>query len=178
MTKTKPKRKALLVSIMLGCLVMTGCGMNSVNGEQQGEPGPGERSAEAVFTDFMDAIDDTVQHSGADWPSWDRQDTAGYFPPPCSVRARDDGRAYQTQIEGGPVSDPRAALEQMKAHLESKGYTIGNIFDNMGGNTTGIQLNARSPRGLLVQFTPSKETSFIKVVGECTLDPTAKKRTT
>ncbi|WP_043805940.1 hypothetical protein [Paenarthrobacter aurescens] len=66
----------------------------------------------------------------------------------------------------------------MKAHLEAKGYTIGNIFDTMGGNITGIQLNAESPRRLLVQFTPSKETSFIKVVGECTLDPAARKKTT
>ena len=152
--------------------------MNSANDGQQGEPGPGERSAEEVFTDFLDAIDDTVQHSGAVWPTWDHSDTSGYFPPPCSVHKRADGRAYQTQIEGGPVDDPQAAVDRMKSHLKAKGYTLGHIFDNMGGNTTGIQLNARSPRGLLVQFTPSKETSFIMVMGECTLDPTAKKVTT
>ncbi|MFK0005428.1 hypothetical protein ACIQTZ_00090 [Paenarthrobacter sp. NPDC090520] len=69
-------------------------------------------------------------------------------------------------------------MDSMKAHWESKGYKVGNIFDNMGGNTTGIQINARSSRGLLVQFTPSKGTSFINVHSECTLDPAAAKKTT
>jgi ABC-type glycerol-3-phosphate transport system substrate-binding protein len=178
MTTRKPNRKTWLALMMVGCLVMTGCGMNSANGKQHGEQGPGERSAEEVFTDFLDAMEDTVKQSGTTWPRWDRNDTADYVSEPCGVHARADGRLYQRQIEGGPVDDPQAAVERMKAHLEEKGYTIGNIFDNMGGNTTGIQLNARSPRRLLVQFTPSKETSFIKVVGECTLDPTAKKVTT
>ncbi|MFJ4168199.1 hypothetical protein ACIPY3_01690 [Paenarthrobacter sp. NPDC089714] len=164
-----------MVTVSLG---LSGCAVNQAGGGQGGEPGTGERSAQEVFTDFMDAIDDTVQQSGAEWPIWDRKHTAGFFPPPCSVHAREDGRAYQTQIEGGPVDDPRAAVERMKAHWESKGYKIGNIFDNMGGNTTGIQINARSSRGLLVQFTPSSETSFIKVVSECTLDPAADKKTT
>ena len=126
----------------------------------------------------MDAIDDTVKHSGADWPIWDRNHAAGFFPGPCSIHAKNDGRSYQTQIEGGPVQDPEAAVERMKAHLESKGYTIGNIFEDMGGNVTGIQLNAETSDGLLVQFTPSKETSFIMVRSECTLDPAARKKTT
>ncbi|AFR28281.1 hypothetical protein ARUE_c13620 [Arthrobacter sp. Rue61a] len=164
--------------MMAGCLVMTGCGMNSATGGQQGEPGPGERTAEEVFTEFMDAMEDTVKQSGTTWPGWDRNDTSDYVSEPCGVHARADGRLYQRQIEGGPVDDPPAAVERMKAHLETKGYTIGNIFDTMGGNITGIQLNAESPRRLLVQFTPSKETSFIKVVGECTLDPAARKKTT
>jgi hypothetical protein len=168
-----------LISILtVGCLVMTGCGMNSANDGQTGEPGRGERSAEEVFTDFMDAMEDTVQHSGTTWPGWDRDDTVDYVSEPCGVHARADGRLYQRQIKGGPIDDPQAAVDRMKAHLEANGYTIGNIFDNMGGNTTVIQLNAESRRKLLVQFTPSKETSFIKVMGECTLDPAARKKTT
>ncbi len=103
MTKTKPNRKVWLVSIMLGCLMMTGCGMNSTNSERQGEPGPGERSAEEVFTEFLDAMEDTVQHSGTSWPGWDRNDTADYVSEPCGVHARADGRLYQRQIEGGPL---------------------------------------------------------------------------
>ena len=177
MTKTKPNRKVLLVSIMLGCLMMTGCGMNSTNGERQGEPGPGERSAEEVFTEFLDAMEDTVQHSGTSWPGWDRNDTADYVSEPCGVHSRADGRLYQRQIEGGPIDDPQAAMVRMKAHLEKKGYTIGNIFDN-GNPATGVQINARTPRGLLVQFSPTPNGSLIKVMGECTLDPVARKKTT
>ena len=131
-----------------------------------------------MFTEFLDAIDDTVRQSGTIWVEWDRNDTSGYFPPPCSVRARDDGRAYQTQIEGGPVDDPQAAVDAMKAHWESKGYRITNVFDNRGANTTGIEIHAVTPRGMLLIFTPTKTVSFIKVVGECTLDPAAEKRTT
>jgi hypothetical protein len=156
---------------------MTGCGMNSANGGQNGEPGPGERSTEEVFKDFLDAIDDTVQHSGVVWPTWDRSDTSGYFPPPCSVHRRADGRAYQTQIEGGPIDDPQAAIDRMKAHWESMGYTIGNIFDD-GKPATGMQINARTPRGMLVQFSPLPNGSLIMVMGECTLDPAARKKTT
>ena len=152
--------------------------MNPTNDGQQGAPGPGQRSASEVFIDFMDAMEDTVQHSGTTWPGWDRQDTADYVSEPCGVHARADGRLYQRQIKGGPVADPQAAVDRMKAHLESKGYAIGNIFEDMGGNSTGIQLNAESPRGLLVQFTPSQEASFIMVEGECTLDPAARTKTT
>ncbi|MFC8040838.1 hypothetical protein ACFUOZ_15915 [Paenarthrobacter sp. NPDC057355] len=156
----------------------SGCAANQPGDGHRGEPGPGERSAQEVFTDFMDAVDDTVQKSGADWPIWNRSHTAGFFPGPCSVRSRDDGRAYQTQIEGGPVEDPKAAVERMRAHWESKGYEIGNIFDNMGGNTTGIEIGASTPRGMVLIFTPSKGTSFVNVHSECTLDPAADRRTT
>ncbi|MFC8040840.1 hypothetical protein ACFUOZ_15925 [Paenarthrobacter sp. NPDC057355] len=177
MTKTTYKHKVWLVLVMMGCLVASGCNGNSAINGQGGTPGPGQRSAEEVFIDFLDAIDDTVQHSGTDWPAWDRNHTAGFFPPPCSVQSRDDGRAYQTQIEGGPVDDPRAAVERMRTHWESKGYKIGNVFDNMGANTTGIEIGASTPRGMILIFTPSKHTSFINVQSECTLDPSAKKVT-
>ncbi|MFE4195469.1 hypothetical protein ACFRJ9_06375 [Paenarthrobacter sp. NPDC056912] len=151
--------------------------MNSANAGQQGEPGPGERSAKEVFTEFMDAMEDTVQRSGTTWPGWDRNDTADYVSEPCGVHARADGRLYQRQIKGGPVDDPQAAVERMKAHWESKGYKIGNIFDD-GEPATGVQINARTPRGMLVQFSPTPNGSLIMVMGECTLDPAARKKTT
>jgi hypothetical protein len=177
MTTTKPNRKTWLALMMAGCLVMTGCGMNSANSGQNGEPGPGERSAEEVFTDFLDAMEDTVKQSGTTWPRWDRNDTADYVSEPCGVHARADGRLYQRQIEGGPIIDPQAAVDRMKAHWESVGYTIGNIFDD-GKPATGMQINARTPRGMLVQFSPLPNGSLIMVMGECTLDPAARKKTT
>jgi hypothetical protein len=149
--------------------VMAGCGAQEVDVKT--------RSADVVFVDFLDTMDDVVKHSGTSWPEWDRQDTAGYFADACGVREPEDGRAYDSQIEGGPVKDPERAVEEMKAHWEVKGYEIGNIFDNMGGNTTGIQINATSPSGIRVQYTPSKETSYINVESDCTLDPAARKKT-
>ena len=167
------------LAVMAGLVLMlSGCGANQTGAGKSGEPGPDERSAQEVFTEFLDVIDDTVRQSGATWATWDRKDTSGYFPPPCSVNSRDDGRAYQTQIEGGPVDDPRAAVERMRSHWESQGYKIGNIFDDMGANTTGIEIGASTPRGMVLIFTPSKHTSFINVHSECTLDPSAKRVTT
>ncbi|VXB77491.1 conserved hypothetical protein [Arthrobacter sp. 9V] len=178
MTKTKPGNKLWFVSMTLGCLMMNGCGMNSTNSGRPDEPGPGERTAEEVFTEFMDAMEDTVQQSGTTWPGWDRSDTVDHVSEPCGVHARADGRLYQRQIEGGPIDDPQAAVERMKAHWKFQGYTIGNIFDNMGANTTGIEIIASTPRGMVLIFTPSKHVSFVKVMGECTLDPAARKKTT
>jgi hypothetical protein len=48
----------------------------------------------------------------------------------------------------------------------------------MGGNTTGRQINATSPSGMSVQFTPGKTRSTINVQSDCTLDPDARKETT
>ena len=173
-TTTKFNRKAWLVSMMVGCLMVSGCSAN----QTVDEPGPGGRSAQEVFTEFMEAMDDTVQHSGTTWPEWDSEDTAGYVAEPCGVHERADGHLYQRQIEGGPVADPRAAVERMRDRWESKGYKIGNVFDNMGGNITGIEIGASTPRGMVLIFTPSKGTSFINVHSECTLDPAADRRTT
>ncbi|MFJ4168200.1 hypothetical protein ACIPY3_01695 [Paenarthrobacter sp. NPDC089714] len=126
----------------------------------------------------MDAMEDTVQHSGTTWPEWDRADTADYVAEPCSVHARADGRLYQRQIEGSPVDEPQSSVDAMEVHWKSMGYKITNIFDNRGSNTTGIEIHAVTPRGMLVIFMPTKTVSFIKVVGECTLDPVAAKKTT
>ena len=175
--KLKPARRAWLVCLAMGCLVVAGCGVNATNDGRQGERGPGQRSASEVFTDFLDAMEDTVQHSGTTWPGWDRQDTADYVSEPCGVHARADGRSYERQIKGGPISDPQAAIERMKAHWEDKGYKIDNIFDN-GDPATGAQINAYTHRGMLLQFSPTPRGSLINVVGECTLDPAARKKTT
>jgi hypothetical protein len=75
------------------------------------------------------------------------------------------------------VDDPQAAVDRMKAHWESTGYKIRNIFDD-GDPATGVQINARTPRGMLVQFSPTPNGSLILVMGECTLDPAARKKTT
>ncbi|MFK0007115.1 hypothetical protein ACIQTZ_08680 [Paenarthrobacter sp. NPDC090520] len=131
-----------------------------------------------MFTDFLDAMEDTVQHSGTTWPGWDRQDTVDYVSEPCGIHARADGRLYQRQIKGGAIADPQAAVEVMKAHWESKGYTIGNIFDGKGADSTGLEIGASGPRGMTLIFTATKYGSFIKVIGECTLDPAARKKTT
>ncbi|MFJ4028235.1 hypothetical protein ACIPWF_12740 [Paenarthrobacter sp. NPDC089989] len=178
MMTLKPARRAWLVLMMMGCLLMTGCGADTTNDRQLGEPGPGERSASEVFTDFLDAMEDTVQHSGTTWPGWDRQDTADYVAEPCGIHARADGRLYQRQIKGGAIADPQEAINVMKAHWESKGYTIGNIFDGMGADNSGLEIGASSPRGMTLIFTATKFGSFIMVEGECTLDPAARKKTT
>ena len=131
-----------------------------------------------MFTDFLDAMDDTVQHSGTTWPGWDRQDTADYVSEPCGVHARADGRLYQRQIKGGAIAVPQAAIESMKAHWESKRYKIENIFDGKAADGTGLEIVASGPRGMTLIFTATKHGSFIMVEGECTLDPAARKKTT
>ncbi|MFJ4170166.1 hypothetical protein ACIPY3_11680 [Paenarthrobacter sp. NPDC089714] len=177
MMMLKPAYRVWLVSMMMGSLLMTGCNVDPTKDRQLDEPGPGERSASEVFTDFLDAMEDTVQHSGTTWPGWDRQDTADYVSEPCGVNARADGRSYERQIKGGPIDDPQAAIENMKAHWVEKGYKIGNTFDN-GDPATGAQINAYTSRGMLLQFSPTPRGSLINVIGECTLDPAARQKTT
>ena len=178
LTSQSVRRCSKALAVLAGVVLMlSGCNANPTGRDPGAEPGPGERSAQDVFTEFLDVIDDTVRQSGTNWVEWDRNDTSGYFPPPCSVRARDDGRAYQTQIEGGPIADPQAAAERMKAHWESKGYKIGNTFDD-GNPATGVQINARTPSGVKIQFSPTPAGSLINVVSVCTLDPAADRRTT
>ncbi|GAB3557116.1 hypothetical protein GCM10027405_01280 [Arthrobacter alkaliphilus] len=137
----------------------------------------GTRPAKDVFTDFLNTIDDAVQHSGTTFPRWNRQHVAGYNAPACGVKAREDGNQYYTNIEGGPVSDPKAAVESMKAHWEALGYTIEGAVPWPGENQR-IDLSATSPLGTRVVFSPSKGKSGINVKSDCTLDPLAKETTT
>lgn len=142
------------------------------------KPFGGTRPAKVVFADFLDTIDDIVQHSGATFPKWDRQAVAGYNAVACGVQSREDGKQYTSDLAGGPVEDPDKAIQDMKSRWEAKGYTIGNTFTNMGGNTTAREINATTPSGLLVQFTPGKTRSSVTVQSDCTLDPLAKETTT
>ncbi|NYE93916.1 hypothetical protein FHU41_000137 [Psychromicrobium silvestre] len=137
------------------------------------------RSAKVVFQDFLDTMDDTVRHSGTEFSTWDKGDIAGYNAEACGIKSQEDGRQYTSQIVGGRVANPDLAIQQMKAYWESKGYVIESIFTNMGDNVTGRQINATSPTGILVQFTPAKEAeSVINVQSDCTLDPLAAETTT
>lgn len=141
-------------------------------------PFDGTRPAAAVFKDFLDTIDDTIKHSGTSFPGWNRNRLAGYHAQACAVRSQEDGRVYTIWGEGAGVPDPQASIEAMKKHWESLGYTIGNIFDQMGGNTTGKQINASTPNGFSLQFTPGKTRTSISVQSDCTLDPLARQTTT
>ncbi|NYE93917.1 hypothetical protein FHU41_000138 [Psychromicrobium silvestre] len=154
---------------------LVGCTTSSVD---PGYPFDGTRSAKVVFQDFLDTMDDIVKHSGTTFADWDRQDVTGYVAEGCGVRNQEDGRLYGRQIVGGRVVNPDLAVQQMKAYWESKGYVIESIFTNMGGNTTGRQINATSPTGVSVQFTPGKTRSTINVQSDCTLDPLANETTT
>lgn len=143
------------------------------------KPFGGTRPAKVVFADFLDTFDDTVKHSGTNFPKWNRQDVAGYHAPACGVKAREDGNQYMSQLEGGPIEDPKAAVEAMKSHWEAKRYTIGNIFDE--SETTpgkGVQISATTPNGVVVLFSASMFGSHVKVQSDCTLDPLAKETTT
>lgn len=112
------------------------------------EPFSGTRPAKVVFADFLDTVDDIVQHSGAAFPKWDRRNVAGYNAGACAVKGGEDGSRYTVSGQGGPVKDPDKAIREMKSHWEAKGYTIGNIFTNMGGNTTAREVNATTPSGI------------------------------
>ena len=84
------------------------------------KPFDGTRPAKEVFTDFLNTIDDTVQHSGTTFPKWNRQDVAGYNAPACGVKAREDGNKYTTQLDGGSVEDPKAARQNNEISLGSQ----------------------------------------------------------
>lgn len=181
---TLPAFRMLTVLTVASALALSGCAPantqpgGTMTTPHTPEPFDGTRPAKTVFTDFLDTTDDIVQHSGAAFPQWNREDVAGYTGVACGVESREDGGQYRTNLDGGPVVDPDKSLQDMKSHWEAKGYTIGNIFTNMGGNTSGRQINATSPEGILVQFTPGKTRSSILVQSDCTLDPLVKETTT
>lgn len=124
--------------------------------DNSSKPFGGTRPAKEIFTDFLNTVDDTIQHSGVTVPGWVPKRTAGYSAESCGIKAKADGSRYTVDGQGGPVDDPDKAIQTMKAHWEAKGYTIGNIFTNMGGNTTAQEINATSPSGIVVPFTPGK----------------------
>ncbi len=174
----------LAVFSVASALALTGCAPantqpgGTMTTSNTSSPFGGTRPAKEVFADFLDTIDDIVQHSGTTFPKWHRQDVAGYTGVACGVKSREDGDLYYTKLDGGPVEDPDKAIQDMKAYWEGKGYTIGNTFTNMGGNTTARQINAKTPSGIAVQYTPGKTRTSINVQSDCTLDPLAKETTT
>jgi hypothetical protein len=182
---TRPARRIFAVFTIASALALTGCAPannqpgGAMTTNDASNPYGGTRPAKEVFSDFLDTIDDAVQHSGTTFPKWDRHDVAGYTGAACGAASREDGHRYRTQLEGGPVADPKAAVETMKSHWEAKGYTIGDIIDE--SDTTagkGIELNATTPSGVIAQFTASTLGSFVNVQSDCTLDPLAKETTT
>ncbi|MHA7306922.1 hypothetical protein ACX80E_17085 [Arthrobacter sp. TMN-49] len=175
---------ALSIATLL-TVVLVGCGPaespdigGTVTGSSTEKPFGGTRAAKHVFNDSLEAGDDLVKHSTASWPSWDRHDLAGYNGQACRVESSQDGRYYRTRREAGAVVDPDAEIAAMKAHWESLGYTIGNIFTNMGGNVTARQINATTPNGGFVQYTPGKTRSSFLIKSDCTLDPAGREITT
>ncbi|MHA7306923.1 hypothetical protein ACX80E_17090 [Arthrobacter sp. TMN-49] len=119
----------------------------------------GTRPAKDEFADFLNTIDDTVQHSGTTFPGWDLKRTAGYSTESCGIKSRENGNSYTVVGDGGPVADPKSAVETMKSRWEAKGYTIEGIVPWPGENQR-IDLSATTPLGTRVVFTPSKGTKW------------------
>ncbi len=183
---TRPIRSACHLFALLAiasAVALAGCAPaatqpgGTVNSTSDPKPFGGTRPVKEVFTDFLNTIDDAVQHSGTTFPKWDRQDVSGYTGVACGVKAREDGNLYYTNLEGGPVGDPKAAVESMKARWEALGYTIEGAVPWPGENQR-IDLSATTPLGTRVVFSPSKGKSGINVKSDCTLDPLAKEATT
>ncbi|NYE94295.1 hypothetical protein FHU41_000516 [Psychromicrobium silvestre] len=149
--------------------------MESNGGTDPTRPFNGTRPAKVVEKDFYDTIDDVVKHSGTKFPTWNRTKPKVILVDSCAVGDH-KGTKFSIYLEGGPVIDSDKAIATMKAHWESLDYTIGLYFPDMGANTTGRQLNATSPVGAEVQFTPAEDGSSISVESECTLDPAATER--
>jgi hypothetical protein len=148
-----------------------------VNSTNAPKPFDGTRPAKDVFTDFLNTIDDAVQHSGTTFPGWDRKRTAGYSTESCGIKSKEGGNRYAVVGEGGPVSDPKAAVESMKAHWETLGYTIEGAVP-WPGPAGAIDLSARTPAGVRIVFGASTNGSTINVKSDCTLDPLARETTT
>jgi hypothetical protein len=141
------------------------------------KPFAGTRPAKEVFTDFLDTITDTVQHSGTTFPGWDPKKTAGYSTESCGIKSKEDGNRYTVVGEGGPIEDPKAAVEKMKSHWETMGYAIEGS-EPWPGENQRIDLSATTPQGARVVFSPSRGKSGINVKSDCTLDPVAEETTT
>lgn len=180
---TRPTCRMLAVSAVASALALAGCAPattqpgGTMTSNNTPKPFDGTRPAKEVFTDFLNVIDDTVQHSGTTFPKWNRQDVAGYNAPACGVKAREDGNQYYTNLEGGPVGDPKAAVESMKSRWEALGYTIEGTVP-WPGAAAAIDLSATTPAGLRIVFGASTNGSTINVKSDCTLDPLSKETTT
>jgi hypothetical protein len=119
---TTPSYRVLTTFAVASALAVTGCApTNTQSGgtmatNNTSKPFAGTRPAKEVFTDFLDTINDTVQHSGTTFPGWDPKKTAGYSTESCGIKSKEDGNRYTVVGEGGPIEDPKAAVEKMKYH--------------------------------------------------------------
>ncbi|NYE95564.1 hypothetical protein FHU41_001814 [Psychromicrobium silvestre] len=132
-------------------------------------PYNGTRPADVVRNDFYNTIEDTVKHSGTTFPTWNRKDPQQIDRNGCTIGSG-EGHNFSIQIDGGPVPDTTAAVEKMKTHWESIGYTIDGIVPWPGDNKT-IDLTGITPTGTRIIYSPSMGKSSIDVESECTLDP-------
>jgi hypothetical protein len=168
---------ALLLFGITGCVFMPG-GTNPVTADPA-RPYNGTRTADTVRKDFYDTIDETIQQTGLAFPSWNRASEDGVMLTTCAVGSK-SGKEFSITLWGGSSPDPTAAVAKMKDYWKSKGWKIGNIFDETNAPNPGMQIAATSPTGILVVFNTTKNNSGtvddnkwsrISVESDCTLDP-------
>ncbi|MBT2532218.1 hypothetical protein J7E83_08785 [Arthrobacter sp. ISL-48] len=159
-----------------GCTIMPGGSAPMTTDSEH--PFDGTRTAEVVEKDFYDTIDDTIKQAGLAFPTWDRATEDGVMPT-CAA-GRKAGNKFSITLWGGSSPDPKAAVEKIKVYWKSKGWKIGNIFDETDAPNPGMQIGATSPTGILVVFGPTKNAigpqdkadwTMIQVESDCTLDP-------
>ncbi|MGO4858319.1 hypothetical protein [Arthrobacter sp. 2MCAF14] len=118
---TRPARPAchlLAVFIVASALVLAGCAPATTQPggtmTSTGAPKPfdGTRPAKEVFTDFLNTIDDAVQHSGTTFPGWDRKKTAGYSTESCGINSKEDGNRYAVVDKVARSAIPRLRSER------------------------------------------------------------------
>ncbi|GAB3565581.1 hypothetical protein GCM10027405_23100 [Arthrobacter alkaliphilus] len=168
---------ALLLFGVTGCVFMPG-GTNPVTADPA-RPYNGTRTADTVRKDFYDTIDDTVKQTGLTFPDWNRADPKRIGRVTCAVGS-ELGHHFSITLWGGASPDPKAAVEKIKDYWKSKGWKIGNVFDETNAPNPGMQIAGTSPTGILVVFNTIKNNSGtvddnkwsrISVESDCTLDP-------
>lgn len=120
--------------------------------------------------DFYDTIEEIVQQSGTNFPTWDRNDPRQIGLTTCVVGGK-AGNELSITLDGGSVEDPRAAVERIKTYWESQGWNIETLFDNTDRPVPSIQIAATSPTGIEVVVNASTGSSMIRVKSDCSLDP-------
>ncbi len=97
----------------------------------------------------------------------------------CTVGSK-SGNHFSIDLRGGASPDPKAAVAKIKDYWTSKGWKIGNIFDETNAPNPGMQIGATSPTGIFVVFSPGKNVTgpqtktdwtTLQVESDCTLDP-------
>jgi hypothetical protein len=142
-------------------------------------PYNGTRTATAVEKDFYDTIDDTIKQTGLTFPSWNRADPKRIRRVTCAVGS-ELGNHFSITLWGGASPDPKASVAKIKDYWKSKGWKIGNIFDETDAPNPAMKIAATSPTGILVVYSPGKNVTgpqtktdwtMLQVESDCTLDP-------